>query len=77
MRGRRGVVVGAMTGREPDVTIRITVSASEPGCCRTHDGPHVHGCILPGDHDGQCQVPEPAGPQWGGFDDLPHLPGGF
>ena len=28
-----------------------------PGCCRTHDGPHVHGCILPGDHRGQCQLP--------------------
>jgi hypothetical protein len=22
-----------------------------------HDGPHVHGCILPGDHPGQCQLP--------------------
>jgi hypothetical protein len=25
-------------------------------CCRTHVGPHVHGCILPGDHRGQCQL---------------------
>jgi hypothetical protein len=29
----------------------------ELDCCRTHDGPHVHGCRLPGDHPGQCHVP--------------------
>lgn len=33
-------------------------SRHELMCCRTHDGPHVHGCILPGGQRGQCQTEE-------------------
>lgn len=33
-------------------------------CCRNHDGPHIHGCILPPTsagytHTGACILPTP------------------
>jgi hypothetical protein len=32
---------------------------SNARCCQTHEGPHLHGCVLDGDHDGACRIPTP------------------